>query len=56
MGLNKTGLVKVTLYEAISNLASSAIFGIFIGIIAAILLAEVILMTFELPFKYEVSI
>ena len=50
VGLPKRQIIKISLYESISNLLGAIIIGIVIGVIASGLIAIMFMTTIEMPF------
>ena len=55
MGLPKRQIIKVSMYESLSNLLGAIIIGCIIGVIASGLIALLFMTTLELPFTLLVS-
>ena len=55
IGLKKSDIVKLTLYEAIANIFSSSILGCVIGVISGAAMTALFLAIVELPFSLIVT-
>jgi ABC-type antimicrobial peptide transport system permease subunit len=55
VGMQKQQIIRVTLYECLSNLIGSTFLGFIIGFIAAVSMTSLFMMMFELPYKIIVN-